>query len=249
MIARWHQAVLALVLLTRLPLAGLLPARTIPLAGAAWAFPLAGVVVGGLGAGVMAVVPLPPMIAAMLAVAAMIAITGALHEDGLADFTDAAGGHNREQRLEIMRDSRIGSYGVLALILAVGLRVAMLAALPSAALWLVVGVAVASRAGMVAVMRLPAARADGMGHTAGRPSRRAVIVALTIGAAALIATAELAGQPLAALSLIGIIAAAALTAYHAYQKLGGQTGDVLGTTQQLCEISGMLIVLCVCQTP
>ncbi|MDO5703976.1 MAG: adenosylcobinamide-GDP ribazoletransferase, partial [Paracoccus sp. (in: a-proteobacteria)] len=112
--ARWHQAVLAVAFLTRLPVARLLPAHIIPLNSAAWAFPLAGAVVGGAGAAVLAVAVgagFPVLLAALLALSAMILTTGGLHEDGLADLADAAGGATRERRLEIMRDSRIGSYG------------------------------------------------------------------------------------------------------------------------------------------
>ncbi|WP_181180926.1 adenosylcobinamide-GDP ribazoletransferase, partial [Paracoccus sp. FO-3] len=148
------QAALALVWLTRLPVGRLLPASPPTLAQAAWAFPLVGLAVGFIGAAVLglaALAGLPGMVAALLAVGAMILATGALHEDGLADCADGSGGATRERRLEIMRDSRIGSYGVLALVLVTGLRVAAIAALvaqPWLAAAAVAGLAAASRAGM-----------------------------------------------------------------------------------------------------
>jgi len=118
----------AIGLLSRLPVPVDTDLATRRGARAAWAYPLAGLVVGAL-AGLVAQVALwlglPPSIAALLALAAMIAITGALHEDGLADSADGLwGGWDRARRLEIMKDSRIGTYGVLALGLTLLLRAA-----------------------------------------------------------------------------------------------------------------------------
>ena len=101
------------------------------LADAAWAFPLVGAGIGAIAAVVFAIaqlIGLGDWPAALLAVLAGLLLTGALHEDGLADTVDGlAGGHNRERKLAIMRDSRVGSFGVLALVLSVGLRAAALA--------------------------------------------------------------------------------------------------------------------------
>src|SRR5262249_46611727 len=120
----------ALGFLTRLPVGA-----TGSLAAAAWAFPVAGLVVGGVAALIFALaawLSLPPAVAAILAIAAAIALTGALHEDGAVDSADGlAGGGDPEHRLAIMRDSRIGSFGVIALVLVLGLRAAALATLPS----------------------------------------------------------------------------------------------------------------------
>ena len=103
------------------------------IAKAAWAFPIAGIVVGLIGAVVYLFgLPngLPPWPAAALSVAATMVITGCLHEDGLADTADGfGGGRTRELKLEIMRDSRIGAYGVCALVLSILLRVSALASL------------------------------------------------------------------------------------------------------------------------
>ncbi|KRW93930.1 adenosylcobinamide-GDP ribazoletransferase [Paracoccus sp. MKU1] len=243
------EAALALVWLTRLPVGRLLPATLPALAQAAWAFPLVGLAVGLIGAAVLAlaaVAGLPAMVAALLAVGAMILATGALHEDGLADCADGGGGATRERRLEIMRDSRIGSYGVLALVLIVGLRVAAIAALfgePWLAAAALVGLAAASRAGMAAGLGLmPPARPDGLGHAAGRPTRGAVMAALALGAAALLLPALCLSHPVPGwVALLVAVAAAQLwLARRAMRALGGQTGDVLGAMQQMGEAAGLV---------
>ena len=112
---------------TRLPLVGATPIAGSTIAKAAWAFPIAGLVVGIVGAVVYALAHragVPAWPAAALAVAATLLATGCLHEDGLADTADGfGGGKTREQKLDIMRDSRIGVYGVCALIMSLLLRV------------------------------------------------------------------------------------------------------------------------------
>ncbi len=91
------------------------------LAAACWAFPVAGLLIGAIAGGLLAAAwtfGAPPLVAALLALAAMAALTGALHEDGLADTADGLGGGSPERKLEIMRDSRVGAFGVLALVFA-----------------------------------------------------------------------------------------------------------------------------------
>ncbi len=227
----------ALMLLTRLPVRGTPTPRA---ADAAWAWPIAGLVVGMLSGAVGWVAAqsgLVPALAAGLALAVAVAVTGALHEDGLADVADGFwGGYDPARRLEIMRDSRIGTYGVVALILSLGARWGLLvAALDQGAFfWVMVSAAVASRAPMALVMRwLPGARADGLSHATGVPPAKAVWLGLAIGALAL-----LVHGPLAALVAAAMVAAAVsgLCAV-ARRKIGGQTGDVLGASQQLAEIA------------
>lgn len=240
----------ALVWLTRLPVGRLLPRELPPLAQVAWAFPLVGLVVG-----LIAALPLiaathagmPAPLAALLAIGAAILVTGGLHEDGLADFADAAGGATPARRLEIMRDSRIGSYGVLALIMVTGLRVAALAALAGQGAWPaaagLIGVAAASRAGVVAGLALmPPARSDGLGRLAGRPGPRGLALALVLGGLALLLPATALGRPLL---LWGVLALAILAAQlwlsrRAMRLIGGQTGDVLGAIQQSGEAAGLI---------
>ncbi|MBF0335337.1 MAG: adenosylcobinamide-GDP ribazoletransferase, partial [Alphaproteobacteria bacterium] len=132
MLGDFHHAA---VFLTRLPLPHLRdPAR--PLAACMWAFPLVGAVLGLTAGACFAGLAslLPPLPAALVALALLVLATGGLHEDGLADLADGfGGGRDRDHRLEIMRDSRTGSYGALAVGFSLALRAAALAALPPVA--------------------------------------------------------------------------------------------------------------------
>lgn len=242
---RIGEAATALVWLTRLPLGRLLP-RAIPaLARAAWAFPLAGIAVALPAGGVFwaaATLGLPPLAGALLALGAMAWLTGALHEDGLADFADGCGSPDRARALEIMRDSRLGSYGAVALLLSFGLRAAALAVMaPGAALAALVGAAALSRAGMAAGLAfLPPARPEGLGRLAGCATPGQALAAGTFGAALLAWPAAGFGHWLAALLCCGI--AQCLIARSARRRLGGQTGDVLGAIQQVGEIALLLVL-------
>lgn len=212
-----------------------------PLAQAARAFPLVGVGLG-LGAGavfaIAAVIGLTPPLAAVCALAALVAATGALHEDGLGDVADGfGGGGDRARKLDIMRDSRTGAYGVIAIALAVVARVAAIAALaePGLVVAALVAAGATSRAALPAVMlQLPPARDDGLGAGAGIPRRNDVYVGLAIaGVVAIVAL----GFVDAVVALIcgagGALAVAAL----AKRQIGGHTGDVLGAVQQTVEIA------------
>ena len=234
----------SLVFLTRLPIRHETPARR---PEAMRAFPLAGAVVGLIG-GVIYwcadAANLPVVLCALLAVAIMVAVTGALHEDGIADTADGfGGGRDRERKLEIMRDSRIGSFGVIALILVIAIKVFAIAALAersgSAAmpLFALIGSAALSRAMAVWLLRLlPPARDDGLAVNAGRPDRRVVMQALLAGAL-------LAGVPvllsIGLSPLIMAVAAAGLGLWLvkrlANAQIQGQTGDVAGACQQVSE--------------
>ena len=226
--ARWYQLLLALVFLTRLPLGRLLPARMLPLAAAMWAFPLAGALVGAV-AGLPLLWTGPPLLLAALAGALAVALTGALHEDALADFADAAGGRDRDQRLRIMRDSHIGSFGVMALVLSTAVRLGAVSVLGPVHL---IAAAAAGRAAMVAATRLPAARADGLGRAAGRVGDGGLAIALLLALLALV----IAGTGWLWAALAGALAAW-LVARQARRWIGGQSGDVLGSCGLICEIS------------
>ena len=246
--ARLDELRLALMLLTRLPVGRL--AEPVPsMAAASWAFPLAGLCVGIIAAIVLAVsmaAGLPPPVAAGLALAAGIIVTGGLHEDGLADTADGfGGGRDRDHKLAIMRDSRIGSFGTLALILALGLRWSAVTAVASQDLYqaavALVAIAIASRAGLACVLvMLPPARADGMGRAAASRigSRAAVSLALGTGALALLAS------PAAALLIvIGLVIVHVVVALISLRQIGGQTGDVLGATQQVADLCAWIVLL------
>lgn len=207
-----------------------------------WAAPVAGAVVGlavGVTIWVCLAVALPPSFAAVAGLAAGIVLTGALHEDGLADTADGfGGGHSREEKLAIMRDSRIGSYGVLALGLSLIARWSALAALasasPATALVAAVAAHAASRGVLPALMtHLPPARTDGLAAGAGVAGRNTVLAAAAIGFVLL-----LPGGPGFALAAALLVAGlAVLVARLAMRQIGGQTGDVLGAAQQAGEIA------------
>lgn len=245
-IVSWGDLPAALGLLTRLPVRVDTDAAMARGARAAWAWPLAGLVVAGLAglAGAAALrLGLPPAVAAGLVLAVQIIITGAMHEDGLADSADGLwGGWTKARRLEIMKDSHIGTYGVLALILSVGLRWQALQLLIALG-WLwpaLILPAMLSRLPMVALLHaLPAARTDGLGRSVGVPPRNTVVLATGI---AMGVTLVMVGPW--ALALVLTLGAISLGwAYIAMVKIGGQTGDILGAAQQLCEITALLTLL------
>jgi adenosylcobinamide-GDP ribazoletransferase len=224
--------------LTRIPVGP--PAGTDwQLADAAWAFPLVGAGIGAVAAFVFLVAQLTGLgdwLPALLAVLAGLLLTGAIHEDGLADAADGLlGGPDRERKLAIMRDSRHGTYGVLAIVLSVGLRAAALAQIGEvvhAGLALVAAHA-ASRAMLPAVMRaMPPARTDGLGAEAGRPRTATAITAAAIAiAVGLASLGPLHGAIALGAAGSAVFAAAALVR----RQIGGYTGDVLGAFQQIAE--------------
>lgn len=214
------------------------------LARAAWAFPLVGLVVGVLGAltyGLAALLALPSPVGAILAIATMIVVTGALHEDGLADLFDALGGHaGRERALEIMRDSRIGSYGTLALLVVTAVRITATASLlaPTRVAWALIAAACLSRALMALLMAVQKpARRDGLGAGAGQVTGKQAALASMLGLVALLPL----GAPTAMLAgLAAAVVAFLLVERWTRRRLGGFTGDTLGGLQQLCEAACLI---------
>lgn len=213
--------------------------------------PIAGALIGVVGALVLTVAAnlgLAPLPAATIAIGALVLITGAMHEDGLADLCDGfGGGANRERKLEIMKDSRLGTYGAAALVLSLLLRVGTLAGLVATDLRLACAVliatgAVSRTAGLLPLALLPPARAFGAGFAAPRPS------AEKFGVAALLAFICACLPLLARASVPRIAAACVLAALAAYgvaalarRHIGGQTGDVAGAAQQAAEIAMLLV--------
>ncbi len=224
--------VAAMSLLTRLPL----PNHTPKGAGAAWAWPVVGLVVGALAAlAGWLTQGLGPGVAAGVVLTAQAMLTGAMHEDGLADTADGLwGGWTRARRLEIMKDSHIGSYGVLALVLVTLIRWSALTALVAGGHWAaVIAAAALSRVPMAVIMAmLPNARNNGLSHGVGRPASGTAVVAVALG----LAIASLSVGPIATLqaALLAALPCAAL-ALIARARIGGQTGDILGAAQQLAE--------------
>jgi adenosylcobinamide-GDP ribazoletransferase len=214
------------------------------------ALPIAGALIGACAAAALVCacgLGLPPFLAAALALVALVALTGALHEDGLADLSDGfGGGATREEKLEIMRDSRLGSYGAIALVFSLLLRVGALAgvaersALEAAAV-LVFVAALSRTAGLAPIMILTPARADGAGHAAMRPFETALRSAAMLAASlALLPLGAGASLLAVALAGLGAIGAAYATAKLAERQIGGLTGDVMGAAQQTAEIASLL---------
>jgi adenosylcobinamide-GDP ribazoletransferase len=216
--------------------------RMLPVAGVILALPAALVLIAAKGLG------LGPFLAATLAVTVAALVTGALHEDGLADLADGfGGGTTRERRLEIMRDSRIGSYGGVALVLSLALRIGALATLldrtgaVSTAVALVLAASLSRVAALAPMVLLAPARPGGASAAVGRPSKASVGIAGGIGLALALLGLP-AGLPLAGLVLMPLLAltASLVLSGIARAKIGGQTGDVIGACQQIAEIAALL---------
>jgi len=244
----------ALRFFTRLRVGEPEPGAALDIDRIAWAAPVAGVavgLVGGLALALTTLLGLPVLLRAGLATAALVVATGALHEDGLADVADGfGGGATRARKLEIMRDSRIGAYGALAIALALILRVGALAAALDGGFWraalsLALVAALSRAAALTPLALLPPARADGAGAAAGRLDSSALVAAwgsaLVIALALGLVALGLAHALFAAL-MSGV--GALLTVALARRAIGGQTGDVAGAAQQCSEIAawcGLLI--------
>ena len=234
----------ALMFFTRLPIPNGAAMEEGALARATWAAPVAGIVVGLIGALVYWIawkLNLPSLPAAMVALAATVAVTGALHEDGLADVADGfGGGKTVERKLEIMRDSRIGTYGVCALILSFMLRAGALAALadPKLVAFALIAAHAASRATLPAFMAavLPA-RTDGLSAGAGTPPKESVGIAAAVGVLML---ALMLGIGSGVIAIVFILLGFVVLWWLCERQINGQTGDVLGALQQTAEILVLL---------
>lgn len=233
----------ALVFLTRLPVGG--PHRAI--GSCAWAFPLAGLFVGGVAVAVFYTsiwLGFGPLLASVLCFIATATLTGALHEDGLADAVDGLfGGRDKARVLEIMRDSRLGAFGGLALVLITGAKVAALAQLfgygaqDLVALGLVLSHMVA-RATLPCVMAvLPLADQSGVAASVGRPAPfvAALCLVIAIGAGVLIV------GPISLLIITGLVSLSVIALSRlVYNRVGGYNGDTLGLIEQMAELMVLL---------
>ncbi len=237
----WLDLRLAIGLFTRVPLA---PTRAVPQAAFNRSLrlaPVAGVLIGLAAAGAYWAADrlgLPALAAALSALGVTLLVTGALHEDGLADLADGlGGGRDRARKLAIMLDSRVGTYGTLALILSVGIRAAGLAEVTAGAkAWILLLVAHGlSRALLPAVMWLmPLAKTSGLAARVGRSGGGEALTALGLGCGlALIVS----GPWLGLWAILCAAIAAALVMTLAARQIGGYTGDVLGAVQQAAEVA------------
>jgi adenosylcobinamide-GDP ribazoletransferase len=227
----------AVSLLTRIPARGDADTeRTVP-----W-LPVVGALIGAVAAAVYAALrlALAPLPSATVAIVAGIALTGALHEDGLADTADAFGARvERERTLEIMKDPHNGTFGVLALAASVFARIAAVAAMgpAAAAVALPAAHALGRSTSAVLMWMLPSA-GDGLGaRYSARVSRRQAAAAAAVGLAITIGSMGAWGLAAAAVAGVG----SALAGSLALRKIGGVTGDVLGAAEQLTEIGILLL--------
>ncbi|MBC7476524.1 MAG: adenosylcobinamide-GDP ribazoletransferase [Pseudorhodobacter sp.] len=189
----------------------------------------------------------PPVVAVLLAVAAQLVVTGALHEDGFADACDGLGGvRSRERVLEIMRDSRIGTYGVLGLGMMLAARVAVLAALPPHAVpFVLIAGHAASRASMLWVMA-SSTYVRGQGAATGvseRLDQRAVVTNLVAAGLAVLPLLLILPMMAVLLGVAGLVGGHFVMRQRFEDRLGGYTGDCLGAVQQCSEIGFYLGIL------
>jgi adenosylcobinamide-GDP ribazoletransferase len=220
------------------------------LSRAAAMFPVAGLLIGlgpGLLVWLLGALGANAALTALIALMVLIGLTGALHEDGLADSADAFGARGgREQMLAIMKDSRIGTYGVLALMISFSLRAVALTIITAAtgglnALLLLLAVAAISRTAMVwHWSALALARTDGVAAAVGAPDPARARLTLLIGSGLFLLLAGLASGLITAAIALGLVAAAA---WHwtgmVRGRLGGHTGDTIGATQQITETAAL----------
>ena len=238
----WRALHMAIMFFTRIPMPSLADFRDEDLTRAARWFPAVGLLVGALQAGLLwlGALALPALAAALLALAAALLLTGAFHEDGLADSFDGLGGGQTPARvLEIMKDSRIGVFGAAALMLALALQAVALAelvALPAA----IIAAHAASRfAALTLLATQDYVREDALS--------RAKPLATRIGPgglawAALCAAAPLVFMPWRAVlvMLTAMLLARLWWGLICHRRLGGYTGDLLGACQQICFTAGLL---------
>lgn len=241
----WQGFLAVLSLLSRLPLPHL-PAEAFRAAPRlVWAYPMVGALLGSLvalsGWIASAWLGLPAVASAGIMLGVSLLLTGAMHEDGLADTCDGFwGGLEPARRLAIMKDSQIGSYGVLALLVVTGLRWSALALLVQTSLWPVIAIGAVSRGILpLAMATTRPARSTGLAHSVGRPGIGAALLALGIALLVAVIFAGWAAVPLFLLSLAVVWTLRRI----ALRKIGGQTGDVLGAMQQLGEVTMLLYLI------
>ena len=236
---------LAIALLTRIPMPQPASVASDRMARAQRAFPLVGAMVGlatGLVDRGLLAIGIPELAAAALALGAGAALTGALHEDGIADVGDGfGGGREREKKLAIMRDSRLGTYGALVLLVSFVAKCSALASLPTVEIIpaLVVAHALARAAIPVVTANMPFARDDGLGRSAGRPDTASAVLAVVIAIVIALLCLPFGN---ALLAVMMTAAAAAAMAVLAWRQIGGVTGDVFGAVEQVAETAVLLIL-------
>lgn len=229
--------------LTRLPVPQV-AVRDGDLTRASAVFPLVGLVVATIAVAVeqLAALAFGPAVGAVVGILAATIVTGAFHEDGLADAADGLwGGWDPAERLRIMRDSRLGTYGTIALIAVFALRFALLVPVPPGtfAVALVCGHVVGRAAGPMLVMLLPPLTDSSSAGIAGRLGPVARLVTAVLVVAPVTLAAGLVAVPLLAVAVVVVLACADLFR----RRLGGITGDAIGATTVLVELAVVAVVV------
>ncbi len=241
----WQQFLMAVMFLTRLPVARWVRHdATLQLGMARW-FPAVGWLVGGIAALLLWLSAhlLPWVPAVILATALTILLTGAFHEDGFADMCDAfGGGWEKEQVLRIMKDSRLGTYGTLGLGLMLASKISLLAQLPLfTALYALVAGHVLGRATATSLLlSLPYVRDTEDAQAKSPPAHfdsSALLFTLLTAAPALLLLPLRAWLPL----LLGLWVVRSWAAWYYRKRIGGYTGDCLGGAQQIAELVTLIV--------
>ncbi len=232
---------MALMFFTRIPVPSLPDFREEDLTRAARWFPGVGLLIGAIQAAVLlaAATILPPLAAALLALAAALMATGAFHEDGLADsFDGLGGGYTREKVLEIMKDSRIGTFGAAALLLALSLQAVALAEIPGVAA--ILAAHAASRFAAVTMLATQDyVREDLLSRAKPLATRIGAGGLAWAGACAVLPMLFMPWGELGAM-LLAMLVMRLWWGRVCRRRLGGYTGDLLGACQQLCFTAGLL---------
>ena len=255
LIARQIDCVLSSVqFLSRLPIPASLANHEKPdFENGSWSFPLAGMVICLPALAVMSaayLLGLNAEIIAVLTIATQALITGALHEDGLADIADGfGGGATRERKLEIMKDSSVGAFGAVALVLSFLMRFVLLSSLFDLSIFIAIAGFIAAQAITRAVQvwfwqSLPAAREDGLSSAFGTPSKQSAQIALLIGGSSLLLPL-IAGVSVFSLAMSLALTILLLVGFRklCVDQIGGQTGDAIGALQVLAEIAFLIGLL------
>lgn len=232
---------IAFSLLTRIPINNDPSITETRLAIASWAFPLVGAILGliiGILSFILLSIGTPPYMVAIVALAGLIILTGGMHEDGLADCADGfGGGYDKKRRLEIMKDSHIGSFGAIALILFLSGRVYAVDSLFEGPYFCaLIAIGAISRLPMVyALWLMPNARGSGLSSTVGKAPEKSLIIALLMTMIISFLCLGISGFVVFGWAMVF----AGIMAWIAYKMIGGQTGDVLGALQQWAELAAL----------
>ena len=210
-------------------------------------YPLVGIMIGVIGAAGYWVGHFieGPVVGALFALGATLMATGAFHEDGLADLFDGLGAQTKERMLEVMRDSRLGTFGAVALFVVLGLKVITLASFPPALALAVLPLAHGiSRMSAVAVIATSSySRSEGTAKPVAKGiSRGALAIGLLTSIAALTLFGVFLSIELAIVALVGLALGHGATRLLFERKLGGYTGDCLGAVQQVSELGVYLAI-------